>query len=197
MPSLDPKLVTHKLKIDPKVKSVKQPTKKYRLDIEEKIRVKVNKHLKTGFIEEIKCPECLANIVPVKKKGGQIRICLYFRDLNKACSKNEFSLPNVDILVDTAASHEHFSFLDGYSGYYQIFLETANTHKTAFRTPFENYYYKMIPFGLKNPGATYQRTMTLIFHDMLHKQVEDHADDLVVKAKSPVEHLLHLRQVFE
>ena len=55
----------------------------------------------------------------------------------------------------------------------------------------------MMPFGLKNSGATYQRTMTLIFGDMLHKQVEDYVDDLVVKAKSLIEHLLHLRQVFE
>lgn len=50
-----------------------------------------------------------------------------------------------------------------------------------------------MPFGLKNVGVTYQRTMTLIFGDMLHKLVEDYVDDLVVKAKSPVEHLLHLR----
>lgn len=55
----------------------------------------------------------------------------------------------------------------------------------------------MLPFGLKNAGATYQRTMTLIFGDMLYKQVEDYIDDLVVKAKNLVEHLLHLRQVFE
>lgn len=171
MPSLDPKLVTHKLNIDPKVKSVKQPTKKYCLDIKEKIKVEVNKLLKNGFIEEINCPKFLANIVPVKKKGGHIRICVYFKDLNKACLKNEFSLPNVDILVDIVAGHKSFSFMDGYNGYNQIFMELANTHKTAFRTPFGNYYYKMIPFGLTNAGATYQRTMTLIFCDILHKQV--------------------------
>ena len=69
--------------------------------------------------------------------------------------------------------------------------------KSAFKTPFGNHYYKMMPFGLKNASATYQRTMTLIFGDMLHKQVEDYVDDLVVKVKNPVEHLLHLRQIFE
>lgn len=122
---------------------------------------------------------------------------MYFKDPNKACPKNEFSLPNVDILVDTTADRECFSFMDGYSGYNQIFMEPTNTHKTAFWTSFGNYYYKMIPFGLKNAGAIYQRTMTLIFRDMLHKQVDDYFDDLVVKAKSPAEHLLHLRQVFK
>lgn len=111
----------------------------------------------------------MANIVPVKKKGGQIRICVDFRELNKACLKDEFSLSNVDILMDAAAGHEHFSFMDGYSGYNQIFMEPLNAQKIAFRIPFGNYFYKAMHFGLKNVGATYQRTMTLIFGDMLHK----------------------------
>ena len=108
MPGLDPKVVTHKLNVNPKAKLVKQPTKKYCLDVEEKIKAEVSKLLKAGFFEEIKCPEWLANIVPVKKKGGQIRICVDFRDLNRACPKNESSLPNVDILVDVATGHERF-----------------------------------------------------------------------------------------
>lgn len=70
MRGLDPKVVTHKLNVDPKARPVKQAPRKYRLDIKEKIKVEVNKLLKAGFIKEIKCPECLANIVPVKKKHG-------------------------------------------------------------------------------------------------------------------------------
>ena len=71
-------LVTHKLKVDPNARLLKQPPRKYRLDVEEKIKAEVNKLLKAGFIEEIKCPNWLANIVLVKKKGGQIRICVDF-----------------------------------------------------------------------------------------------------------------------
>ena len=133
----------------------------------------------------------------MKKKGEQIRICVDFRELNKAFPKDEFPLPNVDILVDTATSLKRFSFMDGYNGYNQIFMEPINALKTSFWIPFGNYYYKMIHFGLKNASATYQRTMTLIFSNMFHKQVEDYVDDLVVKAKNLVEHLLHFRQVFE
>ena len=133
----------------------------------------------------------------MKKKDGQIRICVDFRDLNKACPKDEFPLPNVDILEDAVAGHERFSFMDGYSGYNQISMDLADASKIAFKTPFGNFFYKVMPFGLKNTGTTYQRTMTLIFGDMLHKQAEDYVDDLVVKAKNPFEHLLHLRQVFE
>lgn len=98
-------------------------------------------------------------------------------------------MPNVEILVDVAASHECFSFMDGYSGYNQIFIEPAYAQKLTFRTLFRNYFYNMTPFGLKNTSDTYQRTMTLIFGDMLHKQVEVYVDDLVVKAKSLVEHI--------
>lgn len=120
-----------------------------------------------------------------------------FRDLNKACPKDEFPQPNVNILIDATASHERFSFMDGYIGYSHIFMELVDAQKTTFKIPFENYYNKIMPFGLKNASATYQRAITLIFHDMLHKQVEDYVDDELVKAKSPVEHLLHLRQVFK
>ena len=70
MLGLSPSLVTHKLKVDPNARLVKQPPRKYRLDVEEKIKAEVNKLLKAGFIEEIECPNWLANIVLVKKKGG-------------------------------------------------------------------------------------------------------------------------------
>ena len=117
MPGLDAMVVTDKLNVDPKARPVKQPPRKYRLDVEEKIKAEMKKLLKVGFIKEIICLEWLANIVLVKKKGGQIRICVDFRDLNRACPKDEFPLPNVDILVDTTTIHEHFSFMYGYSGY--------------------------------------------------------------------------------
>ena len=126
MPGLSPNLVTHKLKVDPNAKPMKQPLRKYRIDVEEKINVEVNKLLKARYIEEIECPSWLANIVPVKKKGGQIRIYVDFRGLNKACPKDKFPLPNVDILVDAIAGHERFSFMDGYSGYNQIFIEPVD-----------------------------------------------------------------------
>ena len=76
-----------------------------------------------------------------------------FRNLNKAYPKDEFPLPNIDLLIDLAASM--FSFMDGYSGYNQIRMATKDAKKTAFRTPIGNFYYTMMPFGLKNVGTTY------------------------------------------
>ena len=75
-------------------------------------------------------------------------------------------------------------------------MDPTDAPKTAFKTHFGNYFYRVMPFGLKNAGAMYQRTMTSIFGDMLHKLVEDYVNDLVVKARNPIEHLMHLRQVF-
>ena len=78
--------------------------------------------------------------------------------------------------------------MDGYSGYNQIRMATRDVEKTAFKIPIGNFYYTVMPFGLKNARATYQRTMTTIFHDMMHGEMEDYLDDIMVKSKSRAGH---------
>ena len=78
-----------------------------------------------------------------------------FCNLNKVCPKDEFPLPNVDLLVDSAVRSSMFSFMDGYSEYNQIRIAAKDAEKTAFKTPIGNFYYTVMPFGLKNAGATY------------------------------------------
>ena len=107
-------------------------------------------------------------MVSVKKKNGQIRCCVDFRNLNKAHLKDEFPLPNMDLLIDSVARSAMFSFMDGFSGYNQIRMAPKDAEKTAFKTPMGNFYYTIMPFGLKNAGTTYQRAMTAIFHNMMH-----------------------------
>ncbi|KAL5556976.1 hypothetical protein UlMin_039212 [Ulmus minor] len=136
-------------------------------------------------------------VTPTQKPNGTIRCCVDYRDLNKACPKDEFPLPNIDTLIDATASHEMFSFMDGFSGYNQIKMAPEDAEKTAFRTPFGNFHYVVMPFGLKNAGATYQRAMTAIFHDMIHDFVEDYVDDLVVKSRKAMDHVTHLQKVFD
>jgi hypothetical protein len=157
----------------------------------------VKKLLAAGFIKPIQHPQWLSNIVPVKKKNGQFRCYVDFRNLNKAYPKDEFPLPNMDLLIVLAASHAMFSFMDGFSGYNQIRMSTKDAEKTAFRTPIGNFYYTVIPFGLKNADTIYQRTMTAMFHDMMHKEIEDYVDDIVVKSKKREDHLETLRKVFD
>ena len=74
-----------------------------------------------------------------------------------------------------------FSFMDRYSGYNQIRMAAKDAEKTTFKSPIENFYFTVMPFGLENAGATYQRTTTAIFHDMMHKEMEDYVDDIMVK----------------
>lgn len=155
----------------------------------------VKKLLVAGFIRPIQHPRWLSNIVPVKKKNGQIRCCVDFCNLNKACLKDEFPLHNIDLLVDSAAGSFMFLFMDGYSGYNQIRMAAKDAEKTAFRTPIGNFYYTVMPFGLKNTGATYQRIMTAIFHDIMHEEMKDYVNDTVVKSKTRTRHLQVLERV--
>ena len=76
-------------------------------------------------------------------------------------------------------------------------MASKDAEKIAFRTPIGNFYYTMMPFGLKNAGATYQRAMTAIFHDMMHQELEDYVDDIVIKSKRKEEHFYVLKRVFE
>ncbi|CAL9018448.1 unnamed protein product [Prunus brigantina] len=197
MPGLNPNLVSHTLNIELGTEPVVQPRRNFHPEIEKQIKVEIEKLLAAGFIKPIKHPTWLANIVPVKKKTGVIRVCTDYRDLNRACPKDEFPLPNMDILIDSTSGQGMLSFMDGFSGYNQIKMSPKDAEKTAFRTPYGNFYYTVMPFGLKNAGATYQRAMTAVFHDMMGKEVEDYVDDLVVKSRTRGSHQEVLRRVLE
>ena len=96
-------------------------------------------------------------------------MCTDFRDMNKACPKDDFPLPYIDVIIDSATSSAMYSFMDGFSGYNQIMMVVMDKIKTAFITEWGTYCYKVMPFGLKNAGATYQRVATALFHDIMHK----------------------------
>ena len=156
MLGLDPGLVIHTLNVDPEAKPVAQPVRIFHTEIEGQIVREVQKLLAAGFIKPIQHPLWLSNIVPVKKKNGQIRCYADFRNLNKACPKDEFPLSNMDLLIDSAIGSAIFSFMDGFSRYNQIRMALKDAEKTTFRTPTGNFYYTVMPFELKNAGATYQ-----------------------------------------
>jgi ribonuclease HI len=197
MPGIDPKLVAHSLNVEPGTRPVVQPMRTFHSEVEAQITQEVKKLLSAGFVKPIQHPRWLSNIVPVKKKNGQIQCYVDFRNLNKACPKDEFPLPNMDLLIDSAAGHAMFSFMDGFNGYSQILMSPRDAENTAFRTPISNFYYTVMPFGLKNAGATYQRTMTAMFHDMMHREIEDYIDDIVMKFKTREDHFGILKKVFE
>ena len=132
----------------------------------------------------------------VKKKTGKWRVCVDFTDLNKACPKDPFSVPRIDQLVDATIGHSRMSFLDAFQGYHQIPLALDDQERTAFVTPIGNYHYKVMPFGLKNVGATYQRMMAKMFKLQLEKNIEIYIDNMVVKSKVESEHVNDLGNIF-
>ena len=97
-------------------------------------------------------------------------MCVDYRDLNKISPKDDFPLLHIDVLVDSTAGFELFSFMDGFSGYNQILMNEDDKLKTAFTTPGGTFHYKVMSFGLKNAGATYQRAMVTLFHDMMRSR---------------------------
>ena len=126
--------------------------------------------------------EWFANIVHVPKKDGNVRVCVDFQDLNKVSPKDDFPLPHIDMLVDNTTGHSMLSFMDGFSRYNQILMALEDMEKTSFITEWGTYYYRVMTFGLKNVGATYQRATTTIFHDMMHRDVEVYVDDVIMKS---------------
>lgn len=153
------------------------------------VKEELEKLLKVGFIRAIDYAEWISNIVLVSKHDKSIRLCTNFRDLNLACPKYDFSLPNIDMIVDMKAGYEMYSLMDGFSGYNQIKIGLEDQEKMAFTCAWGTFCWNVMPLGLKNASATYQRVVTTIFHDMMHKTMEDYVDDILVKSAKHNTHL--------
>eukprot|EP00253_Pinus_taeda_P022031 PITA_22031 len=136
-------------------------------------------------------------MVPVRKKNGDIRICIDFRNLNKASQKDNFPLPTMEQILHSVAGSELMSFLDGFSGYNQILVHPDDRLKTTFRTKWGTYAYQKMPFGLINAGATFQRAMDIAFTGLINKTVVVYLDDIIVFSKKRSNHLHDLKQIFE
>ncbi|RYE03027.1 MAG: hypothetical protein EOP33_09865, partial [Rickettsiaceae bacterium] len=169
MPGIDPDVIVHRLNDDKTIAEKVQARRAFNPERYLAINEEVEKLLSAGFIREAKYPKWVANVVMVKKPNGKWRICIDYKDLNKACPKDCFPLPRIEQLVDATAGHELLSFMDAYSGYNQIRMHEPDQIKTTFVTDRGLYCYKVMPFGLKNAGATYQRLVNRIFADLIGK----------------------------
>ena len=132
----------------------------------------------------------------VKKENGKWRICVDFMDLNNACPKDSFPLPRIDRLVDSTVEHKLLTFMDAFSRYNQIQMDEEDQEKIAFIASQGLYCYKVMPFGLKNARATYQRLVNQMFSKQIGKNVEVYIDGMLVKSKEEEDHLDNLRETF-
>ena len=134
MPSIDPEIAQHHIDTHAHMVHVKQKLRRMRTEWLLKIKEEVTKQLKVGFIKPIHQAEWIANVVPISKKDGKVRMCVDFRDLNKSCPKDYLSLPYIDVLVDNIAGSALMSFMDGFLGYNQIKMALRDMTKTTSTT---------------------------------------------------------------
>ena len=155
MGGIDPAIITHRLNVSPSFKPVKQKRRSFAPKRQKAINEEVGKLLQAGAIREVEYPEWLANVVLVKKANGIWRLCIDFTDVNRACPKDSFPLPRINLIVDATAGHELLTFMDAFSGYNQISMDPDDQEKTTFFTGQGTFCYRVMPIGLKKVGATY------------------------------------------
>lgn len=156
IPCINPSISIHKLNEDPDARLVKQKHRSFNPERYAAINEEVKRLVEAGSIREACYPDWLVNVVLVKKASGKWRVCINFTDLNRACPKDCYPLPQIEQLIDATSGHQLLSFMDAYSGYNHIQIHPNDEEKTSFISNQGLYCYKVMPFGLKNTGATYQ-----------------------------------------
>lgn len=180
---IPPELGEHRIILEKDAKPIRQ--RQHRLNPKYSMMVKeeLDKLLNAGFIYPVPYSEWVSPIVMVPKKNGKIRICQDYRQLNAVTKKDFFPLPFTDSILDAVAGHECYSFLDGFSGYNQVRIAKEDQLKTTFTTDWGTFAYRVMPFGLCNAPATFQRVMTQAFQEYLHVSMEIFLDDFCVFSK--------------
>ena len=197
MGGINPAVITHKLNVAPSFKPVKHKRRSFTSEKQKVINEEVGKLLQARAIREVDYPDWLANVVLVKKANGKWRLCIDFTNVNQACPKDNFPLPRIDLIVDATAGHELLRFMDAFSGYNHIRMDPNNQEKTSFVTGQGTYYYQVMPFGLKNVGATYQRLVNRMFQKHIGATMEAYIDDILVKSVKAEHHVDHLAESFK
>ncbi|GKU90939.1 hypothetical protein SLEP1_g4880 [Rubroshorea leprosula] len=197
MPGILAELTVHKLSTDPTKRPVVQKRRLFGPEKQAAIDEEIQKLLQAGFIRRVEYSEWVSNPVLVKKPNGKWRMCIDFTNLNDACPKDPHPLPNVEKLVERAVGHERMSFLDASSGYHQVQLLLDDQEKTAFYAGDAIYCYVMMPFGLKNAGATYQKLVQIIFKLHIGKNIEVYVDDMIVTSVRAEDHIGDLEETFQ
>ena len=177
MKGVSPELCTHRIYIKEGSRPVCQPQRRMNPNLREIVKEELQKLLNAGFIYPISDSEWVSPLVIVPKKNGKWRVCVDYRSLNKATQKDHFPLPFIDQVLDSLAGKKFFSFLDGFSGYNQIRIAPQDQDKTTFTSPWGTFAYRVLPFGLCNAPATFQRAVIGIFSDMLNDSLEIFMDD--------------------
>ncbi|KAL0444490.1 UNVERIFIED_CONTAM: Pro-Pol polyprotein [Sesamum latifolium] len=193
---IDPKVITHHLNIDPGVKPVKQKKRHFGPEKDKIIQAEVDKLMAAGHIKKIQLPEWLSNVVLVPKPGGKWRMCIDFRDLNKACRKDFYLLPRIDQLVDSTSGCELLSMMDALQGYHQIMLAPEDHKRVSFITSKRYLLLRVYAIRIKECWCHLPKTCGQDIPITNRRNVEVYVDDMLVKSKKAEDHIADLEEIF-
>ena len=128
----------------------------------EVVKVELEKLLEAGFIRPVKNTEWVSPIILAPKKNVKFRVCVNYKKLNNVTKKDRYPIPFYDEVLEEVGGHELYSFADGYSGYHQVKIAKEDQLKTTFTSPWGTFCYEVMPFGLCNAPATFQRLMNKV-----------------------------------
>jgi hypothetical protein len=188
----DTSIIQHKIPIKEEHNPFKQKLKRINPKLLPLIEKEIKKMYDAKIIVPIRFSKWVSNLVPTRKKTGEIRLCIDFRNLNKVSLKDNYLLPKIDHILQKVVGASRISLLDGFSGYSQVLVHLDDKEKIAFTTPWGTFMYVKMPFGLINVGATFQISMDISFVDDLGRFIVIYLDDVTIYSKSDEEHLQHL-----
>ncbi|GJU53168.1 reverse transcriptase domain-containing protein [Tanacetum coccineum] len=212
---INPEFCTHKILMEDDLKPAVQHQRRVNPKIHEVIKKEVLKLLDVGLIYPISDSPWVSPMHCVPKKGGFTvvkndeneliptglvtgwRVCIDYRKLNEATSKDHFPLPFMDQMLKRLAGNEYYCFLDGFSGYFQIPIYPQDQEKTTFMCPYGTLAYHRMHFGLCIAPGMFQRCMMAIFHDMIEKTMEVFMDYFSVFGNSFGTCLSHLDKMLK
>jgi hypothetical protein len=159
----DTKVIQHVIPIKDDHKPFNQKLRRINPLLFPLIEKEVRKLFDANIIVSLKFSKWVANLVPVRKKSGEIRLCVYFQNLNRVSLKDNYPLPMMDYILQKVVGSQKISILDGFSGYNQIMVHLDDQEKTTFTTPWGTFMYAKMPFGIMNAEETFQRDMDIDF----------------------------------
>ncbi|GJS51916.1 reverse transcriptase domain-containing protein [Tanacetum coccineum] len=190
-------IAEHRLNIREGYSPVRQKKRGQAPERNKVIQEEVEKLVDAGIMKEVHYHSWLSNPVMVKKHDGTWRMCVDFKDLNNACPKDCYPLPEIDWKVESLCGYSFKCFLDAYKGYHQIKMAKEDEEKTAFITSQGIFCYSKMPFGLKNAGSTYQRLVDKAFQKQIGRNLEVYVDDLVIKSRTEEEVIRDITETFK
>ncbi|GJY98430.1 reverse transcriptase domain-containing protein [Tanacetum coccineum] len=190
-------IAEHRLNVRKGCQPVRQKKRGQAAERNVAINDEVSKLVTAGIMREVHYHDWLSNPVMVKKSDNSWRMCVDFKDLNKACPKDGYPLPEIDWKVESLCGFPFKCFLDAYKGYHQIQMAEEDEERPTFNYNQGMFCYTEMPFGLRNVGATYQWLVDKTFHGQIGKNLEVYVDDLVIKSRTEDEVVCDIEETFK